>query len=293
MCQIMEKRIAWLSKRLDFGCKKLIARQHIPICLLPLRFFRSKSKRFYKPLLLRWVLTICYDSGMKNVIRSVKYVIGIDEVGRGPLAGPVAVGVMASALPARKLSRLFRSVKDSKKLSAQKREEWFARIREETRRGVLIYHVSFVSSRVIDRHGISYALKKAMKMSLMKLACDPKMCRVLLDGGLVAPEEYVSQKTIIKGDEKEILIALASIAAKVLRDRKMTGYGKQYPQYLFPQHKGYGTKEHMERIKQHGISPIHRKSFLKRVDPVVDFGIARSARQKRVMPKFTIGVDLR
>ncbi|MCR4306685.1 MAG: ribonuclease HII [Candidatus Yonathbacteria bacterium] len=200
---------------------------------------------------------------MKNMLRSVKYVIGIDEVGRGPVAGPVAVGVVASALPAGKLSRLFRTVKDSKKLSARKREEWFARIKEEEKRGVLTYHVSFVSSQGIDRHGISYALKKAMERSLMKLACDPKTCRILLDGGLVAPEEYVFQKTIIKGDEKEPLIALASIAAKVLRDRKMVEYGKRFPEYLFSRHKGYGTEEHMKRIKQYGISPIHRKSFLK------------------------------
>ncbi len=198
--------------------------------------------------------------------RSVKYTIGIDEVGRGPLAGPVAVGVVASALSPSKLRNLFPAVKDSKKLSARKREEWFARMRREARDKKLSYHVSFVSQGVIDRHGISYALKKAMKVSLAKLSCDPKACRVLLDGGLAAPKEYVSQTTIIKGDEKELLIALASIAAKVIRDRKMVAYGKQHPQYLFEQHKGYGTAEHMSRIKQYGISPIHRRSFLGGID---------------------------
>jgi len=95
------------------------------------------------------------------------------------------------------------------------------------------------------------------------LKINPKKCKVLLDGGLKAPEEYIDQKTIIKGDEKKMIIALASIYAKVMRDRKMVKFGKEYPEYGFEIHKGYGTKKHYEAIGKYGLSNIHRRSYIK------------------------------
>ncbi|MCW9054602.1 MAG: ribonuclease HII [Candidatus Pacebacteria bacterium] len=190
-------------------------------------------------------------------MKKVKYIIGIDEVGRGPVAGPVSVGAV---LLSRESSwQDFDGLRDSKKLTEKKREGWFTEIKES---GV-IYAVSSVGEQVIDERGIAYAIRLALSRSLKKLSVDPGECLVLLDGGLKAPEEYVNQQTIIKGDEKEHVIALASIVAKVTRDRYMTHMGKRHPEYCFEQHKGYGTKRHYEAIEEHGLCPLHRRSFLR------------------------------
>lgn len=189
---------------------------------------------------------------------SIKYIIGVDEVGRGPIAGPVAVGAF---LIQKNLSwKDFKRLKDSKKLSASAREEWFKRLRKlpNTR-----FVVSFTSHTVIDARGIVPAITSAIARSLKKLAVNPKECLVLLDGGLRAPEEFIYQKTIIKGDEKECAIACASVMAKVSRDRKMVNLSRKYPHYGFESHKGYGTQEHYARIKRYGLCAIHRKSFLR------------------------------
>lgn len=195
-----------------------------------------------------------------------KYQIGIDEVGRGPIAGPVAVGAFVFLNSGAR--KLFRSVKESKQLSEQKREEWFARIQSAQKNGEVDFCVSFQSEKVIDTKGLSYAIKTALLKSLGTIVVNNKLrliqTRVLLDGGLKAPSNYLNQKTIIKGDEKEMVIALASICAKVLRDRKMNVLGKKYPEYGFEKHKGYGTRGHYEAIKKYGVLGIHRKSFLKK-----------------------------
>ena len=191
----------------------------------------------------------------------MKYSIGIDEVGRGPIAGPVAVGAFVFLKPEAK--KLFRGVKESKQLSEQKREYWFGLIQEAKRSGLVDFHVTFQSEKVIDTKGLSYAIKKALSTSLYALNIEPIQVTVLLDGSLKAPVEYVNQKTIIKGDEKEMVIALASICAKVLRDRKMNAIATKYPEYGFEMHKGYGTRRHYATIKKYGILSIHRKSFLK------------------------------
>lgn len=188
------------------------------------------------------------------------YIVGIDEVGRGPLAGPVAV-CSCAVKPA--LVRKLKGIKDSKKLTSEKREAWFKKIKEWEKKDLLKYRVVFKSSKVIDRRGIVFAISQALEESLASLNLDPKASRVLLDGGLKAPSVYVHQETIIKGDEKEPVIALASIAAKVMRDRLMVRFSKRYPVYGFEKHKGYGTKQHRGAIRLWGPSVMHRKIFIR------------------------------
>ena len=210
---------------------------------------------------------------MKDISKKIpQWTVGIDEVGRGPLAGPVAVGAVCvdMAHAKEKLSRadfraLFSGIKDSKKLSPQKREEWYLKIVSAKKSGLLDFAVTYISAKEIDTKGLAPSIRKALQKSLKKVAPDPTHTRVLLDGSLYAPAEYTDQKTIIKGDLKEPIIGLASIVAKVSRDRLMTRYSKKYPQYDFEVHKGYGTRTHYEKIKRYGLSPLHRKSFLKRL----------------------------
>lgn len=196
-------------------------------------------------------------------MRKYKYIIGIDEVGRGPIAGPVAV--CALSLQNKFNSKKFVGFKDSKKLSHSQRLKWLSKIDEEREKGNIIYKVSFESNKVIDKKGIVFAIKRSLASSLKYMGKNSKDCQILLDGGLRAPEEYKNQKTIIKGDEKELAIALASIVAKVTRDTLMVKLAKKYPDYDIEKHKGYGTKGHYIAIKNKGISPIHRKSFLKQI----------------------------
>lgn len=202
-----------------------------------------------------------------------KYIIGVDEVGRGPLAGPVAVGAVKLKVESLKSKVSWgKGFRDSKKLSAKAREEWMVKIEEARSEGWLEYAVTFVAPSVIDRKGIVHAIHKAIARALEKADSAPIQhstfniqysTPVLLDGGLRAPARYTNQQTIIKGDEKELVIALASIVAKVTRDKRMVALAKKFPAYGFEKHKGYGTRAHYEAIKKHGITPHHRKSFLK------------------------------
>lgn len=192
---------------------------------------------------------------------SKKFIVGIDEVGRGPLAGPVAVGAVA-ATPA--MIRKFRAIKESKQLSPREREEWYAKIKSLSS-DELCFVVAIVAAKTIDRIGIVPAIRRALAASLKKLAVDPRECTALLDGGLHAPPEYKNQKTIIRGDASETVIAMASVVAKVERDRLMAGkLHRKFPVYGFDRHKGYGTKVHYEALAKHGLSPEHRKSFLRK-----------------------------
>ena len=262
----------------------------------------------------------------------MKYIVGIDEVGRGPLAGPVTVGVVVcEAELYKKLKRnrsSYRSYsktslglneritahsslacfnknlppagKDSKRLSPQLRQNYVevlenlkislkpcveeglrsatgARLsqspaglmacppRHTARKKFLDFHISYISNKTIDIKGLSFSIKSAIGKGIEKLKLDPKNCEVRLDGGLRAPTEFKNQKTIIRGDEKEKIIAWASILAKVSRDALMTRAGKKYPQYGFEIHKGYGTARHRLAISTHGLSPLHRKSFCKNI----------------------------
>jgi len=197
-----------------------------------------------------------------------KYIVGIDEVGRGPIAGPVCVvafkllSVDYQSLVENSKKELKTPLRDSKKLSKKQRDKWFEYLKVTKIEGLCDYSVSFVSSENIDKFGISKCIKKALSDSLKKLKMNPKEVKVLLDGGLHAPEEYINQETIIKGDELHPVISFASIVAKVSRDKVMFDYSKIYPQYGFDKHVGYGTKNHYEAIKKHGQTPIHRKTFI-------------------------------
>ncbi|HEY4496453.1 MAG TPA: ribonuclease HII [Candidatus Paceibacterota bacterium] len=195
----------------------------------------------------------------------MKYLVGIDEVGRGPLAGPVAVGVFILKENQKRFSLFYKKgktfLRDSKKLSEKQREEWFEIIRAERERGALDFSVSFVSHTMIDKRGLVWALRVAIRHSLARLLISAN-AEIFLDGGLRAPEHFKNQWTIIKGDEKVPVIALASIVAKVSRDRLMVRLAKKYPEYGFEKHKGYGTAAHFSAIKKYGLCPIHRRSFL-------------------------------
>ena len=188
-----------------------------------------------------------------------KYIVGIDEAGRGPLAGPVTVAAAAAPISNYKflITKQLKRIKDSKKLSAKKREEWFSLFQSNPK---ILYTISSVSHSVIDKKGISYALRLAVKRCLEKLPLENRKAKVLLDGSLYAPPEY-PQKTIIRGDEKIPIISAASIIAKVSRDQKMIRLSKKFPEYQFQAHKGYGTLLHRKLIKKHGLSEIHRKSY--------------------------------
>ncbi|MFA7309529.1 MAG: ribonuclease HII [Candidatus Paceibacterota bacterium] len=198
----------------------------------------------------------------------MKYLIGIDEAGRGPLAGPVSVG--AVMVPMDFDFSLVEGVRDSKKLSEKKRETLFARFEELQDGGQLSFAVAFSSASIIDTRGIVFAIQSALSRCLQELRKDRPFCKkdgpfyeVLLDGGLKAPDEYLNQKTIIRGDDSEPVISMASIAAKVLRDRHMVEISSQYPTYGFDIHKGYGTLEHRRVLIREGLSSEHRATFCK------------------------------
>lgn len=188
----------------------------------------------------------------------IKFIIGIDEAGRGPLAGPVAVAaVVAKSNFKYQISNLkiLGGIKDSKKLSAKKREKWYKILKRNFE-----CHCVFISHKTIDKINIHKATLLGVEKVLKKFSKKPDL--VLLDGSLYAPKEY-KQKTIIKGDEKIPSISAASIIAKVLRDRKMVQIHKKFPHYDFDRHKGYGTKLHYKRIKKYGLIGAHRRSFCK------------------------------
>lgn len=196
------------------------------------------------------------------------YIIGIDEAGRGPLAGPVAVGavrIVKEAYHHEALFALFGGIlKDSKKMTEKRREAAFARMLELQHEGVLVFNVSLASNEAIDEYGIVPSICGAVRESLERLHDRPEEMTILLDGGLKAPARYTHQETIVRGDDKEPAIMLAALAAKVTRDRLMCQLAEQYPAYGFERHKGYGTKVHQEAIVAHGPCPIHRKTFLKK-----------------------------
>ena len=193
-----------------------------------------------------------------------KWIVGIDEAGRGPLAGPVSVGLVM--VPVDFDWGMIPGVRDSKKLSEKKREAVFARVQEMQKEGMVQYVVKSVSAKSIDSKGIAPAVRRAIKAGLEELSCGPEATMVKLDGSLRAPSSFTHQQTIIKGDDKELVIGLASIMAKVTRDRYMVMQDKKYPVYGFAGHKGYGTKAHREAIAQHGFSPIHRQSYCKSIE---------------------------
>lgn len=203
-------------------------------------------------------------------LKNTKYIIGIDEVGRGPIAGPVAVCAFTLEhnyeLPIADYKFKLPKLRDSKKLSKKQRELWFNFLKEQKEKGNCDYVVSFVSSLNIDKFGIAKCIQKALDTSLSNLSktseLEPSSYKLILDGGLHAPAKYKNQETIIRGDELHPVISMASIVAKVMRDKVMTKYAQKYPEYGFDKHVGYGTKAHYEVIKKNGQTPIHRRTFI-------------------------------
>lgn len=180
-------------------------------------------------------------------------VCGIDEAGRGPLAGPVFA---AAVILPDGLEDL--GINDSKKLSEKKRDALFDVICEKA----ISYGIASASEQEIDEINILNAAFLAMKRAVEQLSVKPELA--LVDGNR-EPHTGIKEYTIVKGDSKSISIAAASILAKVSRDRYMQKLDEEYPQYMFKKHKGYPTALHYELIKQYGISPVHRRSFLKKI----------------------------
>jgi ribonuclease HII len=216
----------------------------------------------------------------------MRFIIGVDEVGRGPLAGPVCV--CAFLADKKSLNYITKNcpveIKDSKKMTAGKRQEvvkFISSVKKEvvgkkdarTTQLVLDYEIISVSPKIIDNKGISFAITFALEKALTALVSRNSdksekeksfnKFTILLDGGLKAPACFNHQETIIKGDDKEIAISLASILAKEYRDSlmKKLSKNKKYSQYGFEQHVGYGTRKHRDAIKKFGLSDIHRRSF--------------------------------
>lgn len=211
----------------------------------------------------------------------MKFILGVDEAGRGPLAGPVSVGVIIVP-EGFDVAKAFPGVADSKTLSEAKREKIYEMLVVRNMLGDTRFTVEFEDALTIDREGIVPAVRRALDRGVRALA-PLKTSRlsttgadsgasltgrapeadyfIQLDGSLRAPAEY-EQETIIHGDSLVPLISLASIAAKVERDRLMCILAKEYPEYGFEAHKGYGTKAHYEKLLKHGLCAIHRRSFI-------------------------------
>ena len=182
----------------------------------------------------------------------VKYIAGIDEVGRGPLAGPVVTACVVMPY-----DEMLLGVFDSKKVSKKNRERLFVEIKQKA----ISYSISVANQNVIDEINILNATKQCMTESFKTLNVKPDL--LFIDA--VKLNICENEKAIIKGDETSYAIACASILAKVYRDKLMEGYAKTYPNYDFENNVGYGTKKHIDAIKDYGITPIHRLSFLSKI----------------------------
>ena len=184
--------------------------------------------------------------------QGIEYIAGIDEAGRGPLAGPVVVGCVIMPKDS-----FIEGVNDSKKISEKKREKLYEQITSEA----IAWNVGIVSQEEIDELNILVATKKALTMAIQGLEIKPDL--ILVDALNNINTLGIPFKSIIKGDAKNYCISAASIIAKVTRDRIMLGYDEIYPQYGFAKHKGYGTAQHIQALKEYGPCILHRKSFIK------------------------------
>ena len=186
--------------------------------------------------------------------KGLQYIAGVDEVGRGPLAGPVVCAAVIMPLDE---ASIIVGVDDSKKLSAKKRET----LAEEIKKKALAYTIVEVSEKEIDEINILEATKLGMKRALETLEIQPQT--VLTDGNMTLDITY-PQRSVIGGDALSYSIGAASIIAKVYRDKMMDEYAKEYPEYAFDSNKGYGTAAHIQAIKEYGLCPIHRRTFTKK-----------------------------
>ncbi len=204
-----------------------------------------KEKELERLINLKQIEKELYEKGFKNIC-------GIDEAGRGPLAGPVVVaGVIMPK------DSMIEGVNDSKKVSEKKREKLYDLIIEEA----ISYSVAIIDKNIIDDINILNATKQGVTEVIDELKIKPNL--ILVDALTHINTRSIPYDSIIKGDAKCYNIAAASIIAKVTRDRIMKQWDEIYPQYGFAQHKGYGTSKHIEAIKQYGLCPIHRKTFTK------------------------------
>jgi len=192
----------------------------------------------------------------------MRFIVGIDEVGRGPLAGPVAIGIVVCR------SLLFiPELTDSKKMTESARAMIAEKAKEMQKEGSIACGVFSASAKMIDSDGIETVIRGLIARGLKELVPDPATADVILDGRLSAPKEY-RQQTLIGGDMLVPAISLASVIAKVARDRYMsTSAHQKFPQYGFDSHKGYGTASHIAAIREHGPSSFHRMSFLSNILP--------------------------
>ncbi len=216
------------------GVKALIKRYRLQEEKLQIELERIQQMKQYE---------IEYDS--------YNYICGIDEVGRGPLAGPVVAGAV---ILNKELDILY--LNDSKQLSEAKREALYDEIKQKA----FAYQIGIVSPITIDEINILQATYEAMRIAVKGLAVSPD---ILLNDAVIIPGLPMKQVKIIKGDAKSISIAAASILAKVERDRMMVEYDKLYPEYDFANNKGYGSASHIAALKKYGPCPIHRLSFIK------------------------------
>ncbi len=201
----------------------------------------------------------------------LRWIIGIDEVGRGALAGPVTVGVFALRVGEKKLFKgAHPPLRDSKQLTHLQREEWVRYLAEQKKNGADIWYITHsMTPKQVDHLNVAQAANWAATHAVTKLIktakLNPRESKVILDGGLHLKAEFKppfrSVETFIKGDEKFPAIMLASIVAKVTRDRKLVALHAKHPHYGFARHKGYGTKAHVTAIKIHGIIAVHRLTF--------------------------------
>ncbi len=206
-----------------------------------------KEKELLRLTNLKQIEKEIYDKNSK-----IQYICGIDEAGRGPLAGPV---VVASVIMPK--DSIIEGVNDSKKVSEKKREILFEQIKEEA----VSYGIGIIDQNEIDNINILNATKKGLTQSLKELKVKPDL--ILVDALTKIDTLGIPYESIIKGDAKSYSIAAASILAKVTRDRIMRQWDEVYPQYGFEKHKGYGTASHIAAIKEYGPCMLHRKSFIK------------------------------
>jgi ribonuclease HII len=190
-------------------------------------------------------------------------ILGVDEAGRGPLAGPVAMGIVAVQEGFDVLTT-FPGLNDSKQLSEKKREQLFSILEKQVQQGTVSYVVEFGSAQQIDDEGITQTVRVGVWRGVLALMPECANGKVFLDGLLKAPPEY-EQETVVRGDSIVPVIMLASVAAKVTRDRLMREIATRFPDYGFEKHKGYGTAAHYTAIAEHGLCEEHRRSFLKKL----------------------------
>lgn len=206
------------------------------------REFEQKQK-----LEEKWLQMNAYENKARH--QGYRYIVGIDEVGRGPLAGPV---VAAAVILPQDFKLL--GLDDSKKISDKKREVFYETIMQEA----IAVGVGIISNEIIDKINIYEATKQAMLTAIQQLEYAPEYA--LIDAMKLNTID-IPQESIIKGDANSVSIAAASVVAKVTRDRIMHEYDAKYPQYGFKNNMGYGTKEHLDGLENHGLTPWHRKSF--------------------------------